>query len=380
MLKVLDPADPSSKWLPLFWTDFRARLVSLLGYSLSGRPPPPPPPAPRRDLPPLLLELGERRPEPLNYLGVSSGLPGGLLRFWTRSGFVPTYIRQTKNDLTGEHTIIMLKVLDLADPSSKWLPLFWTDFRARLVSLLGYSLSALQPALALSLLHNKVAEVPATTLSSTLLAAHLTPYDVKRLELYSNNMADHHLVTDLLPALARLVLTRQLGDLHLSAVQLAILAGLGLQHKTVDRLSEEMELPASQLLALFNRSVRKVSGSLRRILEGGVEAGLGAVAGGQAGAALPCLDTELTEAATQLADQQKKEAKSIVVNKNMSEYVIKGTDSDWGAALSGSKAEVVSVKTGEKRPLEDVAVTESNPTKENKEPRKKNKKSKKVKS
>ena len=32
-------------------------------------------------------------------------------------------------------------------------------------------------------------------------------------------MADHHLVTDLLPCLARLVLTQQLGDLHLSPVQ-----------------------------------------------------------------------------------------------------------------------------------------------------------------
>ena len=42
---------------------------------------------------------------------------------------------------------------------------------------------------------------------------------VKRLELYSNNMADHHLVTDLLPTLARLTLTQQLGDLHLSPVQ-----------------------------------------------------------------------------------------------------------------------------------------------------------------
>jgi tRNA(Met) C34 N-acetyltransferase TmcA len=44
-------------------------------------------------------------------------------------------------------------------------------------------------------------------------------HDVQRLELYSNNMADHHLVTDLLPTLARLTLTQQLGDLHLSPVQ-----------------------------------------------------------------------------------------------------------------------------------------------------------------
>ena len=40
-------------------------------------------------------------------------------------------------------------------------------------------------------------------LGSDQLLVLLTPYDVKRLELYSNNMADHHLVTDLLPALAR---------------------------------------------------------------------------------------------------------------------------------------------------------------------------------
>merc|ERR1719309_832815 len=123
---------------------------------------------PRRNLPPLLLELGERPPEPLNYLGVCFGLTSSLLRFWKRSGFVPTYIRQTKNDLTGEHTTIMLKVLDeTASPSSSWLGLFWADFRRRLVSLLGYNLSSLSPSLAFSLLHNKAAEAPTTTITTT---------------------------------------------------------------------------------------------------------------------------------------------------------------------------------------------------------------------
>lgn len=32
------------------------------------------------------------------------------------------------------------------------------------------------------------------------LQAVLTTYDVKRLDLYSRNMVDHHLITDLLPA------------------------------------------------------------------------------------------------------------------------------------------------------------------------------------
>ena len=47
------------------------------------------------------------------------------------------------------------------------------------------------------------------------------------------------LITDLLPSLAKLFMTKQLGDIHLSAVQMAVLVGLGLQHKTVDDLSGE---------------------------------------------------------------------------------------------------------------------------------------------
>lgn len=41
----------------------------------------------------LLLKLEERRPEKLNYLGVSFGLTEPLLKFWKLSGFVPTYLR-----------------------------------------------------------------------------------------------------------------------------------------------------------------------------------------------------------------------------------------------------------------------------------------------
>ena len=35
-----------------------------------------------------------------------------MARFWKKAGYAPTYLRQTKNDLTGEHTTIMLKELN----------------------------------------------------------------------------------------------------------------------------------------------------------------------------------------------------------------------------------------------------------------------------
>ena len=32
-------------------------------------------------------------------------------RFWKRAGYVPLYIRQTQSELTGEHTIVMVRGL-----------------------------------------------------------------------------------------------------------------------------------------------------------------------------------------------------------------------------------------------------------------------------
>lgn len=47
----------------------------------------------------LLLKLSERKPERLDYLGVSFGLTGPLLKFWKKAGFVPVYLRYDECDL-----------------------------------------------------------------------------------------------------------------------------------------------------------------------------------------------------------------------------------------------------------------------------------------
>jgi N-acetyltransferase 10 len=50
------------------------------------------------------------------------------------------------------------------------------------------------------------------------LHIHLTQYDLKRLNLYSQNMVDYHLIMDLLPTIARLFFQGQI-PVHQSAVQ-----------------------------------------------------------------------------------------------------------------------------------------------------------------
>ena len=65
-----------------------------------------------------------------------------------------------------------------------------------------------------------------TELTRDILATHFSTYDVKRLELYSQNMVDYHLIMDLLPSLSRLYFLGQL-NVHLSPVQsVRILRGL----------------------------------------------------------------------------------------------------------------------------------------------------------
>jgi N-acetyltransferase 10 len=51
--------------------------------------------APRKNLPPLLQQLSERRPESLHYLGTSFGVTLQLFNFWNRAKFTPLYLRQT---------------------------------------------------------------------------------------------------------------------------------------------------------------------------------------------------------------------------------------------------------------------------------------------
>lgn len=43
-----------------------------------------------------------------------------------------------------------------------------------------------------------------------------------------------------------------------SSILQALLLGIGLQHKSVDQLEKEIELPSGQLMGLFNRVIRKV--------------------------------------------------------------------------------------------------------------------------
>jgi N-acetyltransferase 10 len=80
-------------------------------------------------MPPLLQRLNEMQPPSLDYLGVSYGLTAPLLKFWKRAGYIPLYIRQTPNDLTGEFTCVMVRGVGVGDGPGKSPYVDWlTEF------------------------------------------------------------------------------------------------------------------------------------------------------------------------------------------------------------------------------------------------------------
>ncbi|OAD62366.1 N-acetyltransferase 10 [Eufriesea mexicana] len=318
---------------------------------------------PRVSLPPLLLKLSERHPENLDYIGVSFGVTEQLLKFWKRANFVPVYLRQTTNDITGENSCIMLYKINSGQEDVRWLQAYWNDFRKRFINLLSFSFSTYSSSLALSILINNSVTSDITrlfllALTKEILDIYFTSYDLKRLTMYSNNMVDYHLIMDLLPSLARLYFLNMMGDTYLSAVQSAILLGLGLQHKTVDKLAEELDLAPTQLLGLFNRTIRKFIQYLNRIAENFIETTmmkkeidnekvqLNPING-------KSLHDELETAAKELKVKQKAELEKLK-KENLEQYAIKGTETDWNDALSGKKSKnLISIKSGEKRESED---------------------------
>ena len=97
---------------------------------------------PRSALPPLLSPLGEKRPERCHWIGSAFGLRRAH-NFWTRAGYKPVYLRQTKLAATGEHSAVVIRALDRGEEeddvaaSPEWLDAFADDFRRRFTSLLG---------------------------------------------------------------------------------------------------------------------------------------------------------------------------------------------------------------------------------------------------
>ncbi|XP_046970776.1 RNA cytidine acetyltransferase isoform X2 [Vanessa cardui] len=307
---------------------------------------------PRSKPPTLLRRLTEVKAEHLDYLGTSFGLTEELLKFWKSQKFVPVYLSQKSNELTGEHSCILLRALRAAG----WAGAYFSDFRLRVSRLLGRALRRAPAALALSALLNDHVPIERPVLTKQVIGQYLSCHDLARLEAYCRQQADYRLITDLLVPLANIVFHTKV-KLKLDAVQQVLFVAMGFQMKDVDDIASELGLPGSQILAKFYEACKKINAALNSILEVTVAKEMGIddkVADVKTDEPVKqSLQEELSKAAKELERKQRKEL-SRLMGEDLAQYRIKGSDLDWGKALSVSnQKQLVSVKSGEKRLGED---------------------------
>ncbi|TDG40653.1 hypothetical protein AWZ03_012925 [Drosophila navojoa] len=317
---------------------------------------------PRKRIPTLLERLHERMPERIDYIGTSYGLTAELLKFWKNVGFVPVYLSQKANELTGEHSCIMLHTLKRA-PSS-WLPLYFHDFRRRVLKLMAKTFREFETKLCLALLKNKSVDDSNTTiakLDKPTLDVYFLPHDLQRLESYARQQSEFRLIIDLLSDIAQLYFQGRIEGLQLDLVQQSVLLGLGVQGKSVDQIAAEVNMPGNQLLAKFFDAMKKCNQCFRTVLEEHIEGGMLQESELPRGEELQPLslsiDQELEKTAQKLSKQQRKELKRLKAEATFNEYQIKGSEDDWSKALEsngkdatiGAGSGLISVKSGIKR-------------------------------
>ena len=253
----------------------------------------------KKKLKPLLSKLEDIKPPFIYYLGTSFGLTNNLFNFWQKNGYKPLYIAMNSNSITGEHSCIMIKPLNegniklltedinnLNDGQKiKWFIPFSIDFKHRLTSLLSFNFNKLNIKLCLSLLEPPITTSTASEkddnekedenpvnkeMKKSEIELFLTKFDFKRMELYSRNMANYNMIIDLIPIIAHLYFNKKI-FVSLSYIQAGVLLGIGLQRKNFDEIVQEFNIEINQLLAMFNKMVKKFVNYIKNIYEKDIE-------------------------------------------------------------------------------------------------------------
>ena len=90
--------------------------------------------------------------------------------------------------------------------------------------------------------------------------------DLKRLQSYSAGMIDYQMIKDLVPVLSESFFLGKFGcSVRMSYTQAVILLSMGLQHQQIEFIAQESDINISHCLALFNKSIKKLSNAIKRV-------------------------------------------------------------------------------------------------------------------
>ena len=219
----------------------------------------------------IFTMLTEQPHEFVDYASVSFGLTEGLFKFWRKSGFLPVYIAQGRNQITGEHSIFVLKNLhdedddedDENNEDKSWLHEFCNEFRKRFGHLLCFDdFDKFSPKM-IDMIFASIEPKQRFEVDGSFF---IDSDDLRRIQRFSKQLTDYEDVKDLMPTLAEIYF-QKLAKIQLTRLQQTILASIGLQHCSIDECAARHGIQPNQVFAFL----QKISEAFFNFLSGSVD-------------------------------------------------------------------------------------------------------------
>nr|XP_042901020.1 RNA cytidine acetyltransferase isoform X2 [Parasteatoda tepidariorum] len=284
---------------------------------------------------PLLLQLSDLKLDNIDFMCVFFNLSSDVFSFWKKAEFVPLYMAANKD--SDVVPIAMFKPIN--EESSSFVEKNIMSFINHYFAILKSHYKKFPASFALSIFNSCPRIINTKDISKEELDLYLKPYHMKSLEKYCLRLQELNTVIHIIPTIAKLYFKNVLKNVHLPVAQEAILLSYGLQNKSLDAISKDLELQNIQVVGLLNRTLKKVSSYISGIIEKSVESTLISTDVEMKPLKMD-LDEELEEAAIQVQKQQEK-----LLALDVSQYAIKGSEDEWQKALFTGRKTLVSIKS-----------------------------------
>ncbi len=130
----------------------------------------------------------------MQWVGSGFGVSPPLLRFWVRSGFLPVHITPQRNEVSGEHTVIVLRAL--REDIKELVEDLNAEFTRRLIEYLGDELRDLETETAILLLNSLCRDIGA-------VKPEFGDVERRRMSKYLHGMSLFEYVSDIVRPIVR---------------------------------------------------------------------------------------------------------------------------------------------------------------------------------